>query len=162
MAQNNILGLLGLALRASRLAVGDDMVHDMIRDGKARCVFAASDAGTGITKKMRRLCEETRVPFVVIPETKAEMGGALGRSSCAVCATNDSGFAASAAKKLADSGVKIAETAQALEKKHARILERRAKPKKKGAGTKVTEYIDIEEEEYERRFGTHKKSGKRK
>ncbi len=146
---NSILGVLGLALRANRLAIGDEPVHDLLAQGKARCLFIASDAGSGIVKKIRRLAEEKQVVVLTVPQTKAELGFALGRASCAVCATSDSGFAASAAKKLADADSGFAEAAQLLQKKHERILTRRAKPRKKGAGSKVTTYIDIEEEAFE-------------
>lgn len=146
-------------MRADRLAVGDDPVHDLLRSGKTRCVFAASDSGAGIIKKVQRLCRELHVPFVQIPHTKEELGNAFGRASCAVCATNDTGFAASATKKLIAAGIPITETADLLEKKHERILKRRAKPRKKDAGNKVQEYIDIEEEDYKRQYGKSSGSG---
>lgn len=151
--QDSACGLLGLALRASRLAVGDEPVHDLLGAGKARAVFLASDAGAGIVKKIVRRAQETGVPVLTMPETKAELGGALGRASCAVCATGDIGFAASAAKKLAGLSEANAAAAEALGQKNTRIMARRAKPKKQGAGGKVTTYIDIEEDEFDRRFG---------
>ncbi|MGE4549610.1 MAG: L7Ae/L30e/S12e/Gadd45 family ribosomal protein [Intestinibacillus sp.] len=157
---NSVCGLLGLALRASRLAVGDDPVHDMLAANHARAVFAASDAGAGILKKITRRASESGIPLLMLSETKAELGGALGRASCAVCATSDIGFAAAAAAKLAPLSEENAEAARLLSQKNTRIQNRRAKPKKHGAGGKVTEYIDIEEDEYERRFGKPGKGSK--
>ncbi len=151
---NSVLGVLGLALRAGRLAIGDEPVHDLLALGKARCLFIASDAGSGIVRKIRRLAEEKQVVVLTLPQTKAELGFALGRASCAVCATSDSGFAASAAKKLSDIDDSFTEAAAALQKKHERLLSRRNKPRKKGAGNKVTTYIDIEEEAFDLQYGS--------
>lgn len=155
MENPSVCGLLGLALRASRLAVGDDPVHDLISAHHARAVFIASDAGAGIVKKIKYRTTEAGVPLLVLPETKAALGRALGRASCAVCATSDIGFAASAAKKLAAFSAENAHAAQLLDKKHTRMEERRTRPKKRDANHKPAqpmEYTDIEEEEYMRRF----------
>ncbi|MGE4549675.1 MAG: L7Ae/L30e/S12e/Gadd45 family ribosomal protein [Intestinibacillus sp.] len=156
----SVLGLLGLAKRASRLAVGDDPVHDLLGAHHARAVFVACDAGAGILKKINRRAAEFSVPVLTLPDTKAELGRALGRASCAVCATSDIGFAASAAAKLAALSAENAAAAGLLEQKNNRMQARRAKPKKNGAGSKVTEYIDMEEDEYERRFGRPGKASK--
>lgn len=158
MANDSVCGLLGLALRASRLAVGDDPVHDLLGAGKARAVFLASDAGAGIVKKIARKTQEAGVPLLTLSETRAELGSALGRASCAVCATGDIGFAASAAKKLAPLSEENAAAAALLGKKNTRIQERRAKPKKhRTGGGEPVAYIDIEEDDYERRFGKRDK-----
>ena len=154
MPDESILGLLGLALRAGKLAVGDEPVQDLVAGNKARCIFLARDAGAVITKKLMRQ-QDCGALVLTLSEDKATLGAALGRTSCAVCATGDAGFAAAAAKKLAKTDETLEFAAQELADKQARILKRRGTHKKKHnrtAEAEPTEYIDIEEDEYRRRF----------
>ncbi len=151
-----VCGLLGLALRAGKLVLGDDPVSDLIKTGHARALFLASDAGDAIRRKAGRLAGEREVPVLAVGATKAELGAALGRASCALCAVSDMGFAAAAAAKLSALSPENAQAAELLRQKNERMQARKARPKKKGAGAKVTEYIDIEEDDFKRRFGNKK------
>lgn len=148
----DIRGLLGLALRASRLVIGDAPVRETLQSGHARVIILASDAGAAGVRKITFLAQEREIPVLPLPQTKAELGAALGRSSCAVCTISDMGFAASAAEKLAPLGGEYAQAAELLQKKNLRFQERKARPRKKGAGSKVTEYTDIEEEVFNRKY----------
>lgn len=156
MEQTDIRGLLGLSLRASRLVIGDEPVRELIASGHARALFVAADAGAAGIRKIARLAQEREIPLFTLPQTKAELGGCLGRASCAVCAMRDLGFAASAAEKLACLSPEYAAAAELLQKRNIRMQERKARPRKKGAGTKVTEYTNIDEEVFKRKFGKKK------
>ena len=125
MTDNGILSLLGLAKRAGKLAAGDDPVRELAQDGVIRAVFLASDAGAASSRQAAFTAGKEGVPLLTLPVTKAELGGALGRQSCALCALSDSGFAAKAAEKLAAADPSFAEAAKALAEKHARIQSRR-------------------------------------
>ncbi len=92
---NRELSLLGLASKAGKLAIGDEAVSGTIRHGKARLVVIASDAAANTKRRFELDPGENHCKRVEIPATKAELGGALGRSTCAVCALCDIGFAAS-------------------------------------------------------------------
>lgn len=153
----DVRGLLGLALRASRLSLGDEATHELLVSGHARAVFLAEDAGAAICKKIARSAKEHNIAVLTLPCGKEALGEALGRSQCAVCATSDMGFAAAAAKKLAPLSEEHAALASLLHQKNERIMKRRSKPRKKSAGAKITEYIDVEEEDFERRFGNKEK-----
>lgn len=149
---DDVLGLLGLARRAGKLAIGDEPVAELIATNRARCVFLAADAGSNIVRKLQRMTEEKNLPLFSLEADKAALGGALGRASCAVCATDDAGFAASAASKLARDNAQVQPQADALAQKQARILRRRGKHKPKSSKTEI-EITDIDEEKYLRRFG---------
>ncbi|RKJ80461.1 hypothetical protein D7X33_06040 [Butyricicoccus sp. 1XD8-22] len=125
MTDNGILSLLGLAKRAGKLAAGDDPVRELAQDGVIRAVFLASDAGAASSRQAAFTAGKEGVPLLTLPVTKAELGGALGRNACALCALSDSGFAAKAAEKLAAADPSFAEAAKALAEKHARIQSRR-------------------------------------
>ena len=99
--REDFLRLLGLAMRASRAEIGEDGVADAIAAGKARVIFLASDAAENSTRRVYNLTRDTHAVVVKIPFTKEELGGAFGRGSCAMVAITESGFALSAANKLA-------------------------------------------------------------
>lgn len=89
----NALGLLGLARKAGKLELGEDPVGAACRGRQARLVLLASDAADNTADKAHRLAQTSNARCVRIPFTKEELGAALGRSSCAVLALTDEGFA---------------------------------------------------------------------
>ena len=101
MANDPFLGMLGLARRAGKLAFGDELVREMCMDKKARAVFVAADAGASTAKKAAFYAQSAGVPFVTLPHGKDDLGAAIGKNGCAVCAVSDIGLAAAALQKLA-------------------------------------------------------------
>lgn len=136
MANNPVLGMLGLALRAGKLVCGEQAVHELCATGRARCIFLANDAGDNTVKKAERYAEPSQLPLLVLPEDKIVLGRALGRKTCAVCAISDIGMAAAAVQKLAALDESYAVTAARLFEKNIRIQSRRGK--KKSAKTKTS------------------------
>lgn len=128
---NGYLGLLGMALRSGRLAVGDDAVKDMAAALKARAVFLASDAGESVRRQAAFYTGRGRIPLLELDCTRAELGGALGRSACAVCACSDAGLSAAAAEKAALARPENKPAADRLTANAGRIQMRKAKGKKK-------------------------------
>lgn len=100
----NALGLLGLARKAGRLELGEEPAGAACRSRKARLALLACDAADNCVRRAQRLCQEGGVPLVRTPWTKEELGGQLGRASCAVLAVTDSGLAAAFLEKLDDPG----------------------------------------------------------
>lgn len=129
MTDNGICSLLGLAKRAGKLAAGDEPVRELSRCGVVRAVLLASDAGAAVSRQARFIAERAEVPLLTLPVTGTELGGALGRKTCAVCALSDSGFAAKAAEKLAVLDETAREAAEVLAKRHARFQARRGTKK---------------------------------
>lgn len=97
---DNALKLLGLALKAGRLAIGEEPVGAAARARKAKLLILASDAAPNTVRRAAHFGEAGNVLFLTTPFTKAELGFAVGRSSCAMMAFTDPGFAASFTKKL--------------------------------------------------------------
>lgn len=129
MANDPVLGLLGLARRASKLVCGDAAVCDLCADKKARCVFVAADAGAGIVRKAALYAESANVPLVTLPYDKDALGLAVGREGSAICAVSDIGLAAAAMSKLAAQQPQYAAVATQLGEKNARIQSRKGKKK---------------------------------
>jgi len=89
----NALGLLGLARKAGKLELGEEPAGTACRGRKARLVLLACDAAENTAGKAHRLAQTSNARCVRLPVTKEELGAALGRSSCAVAALTDEGFA---------------------------------------------------------------------
>ena len=100
---DSIASLLGLALRAGRLAVGEEPVRTASRSHKAYLLLLSSDAADNTIRRAHHFTQTgTNTICLTIPMTKEELGAPLGRASCAMLAVTDVGFAAALAKKLAD------------------------------------------------------------
>jgi ribosomal protein L7Ae-like RNA K-turn-binding protein len=126
------LKLLGLAKRASLLAVGEDMVEEAVAAHKARLILLASDTAAGTVRRTRTLAGD-RIPVMVLENsTKSQLGGALGRETCALCAVCDMGLAAKVAEKLAAETPELAPIAAELAAKQDKmVLRKKKKPRKK-------------------------------
>ena len=101
MDRLNILSLLGLSLRGGRLAVGEEPVEAVARARDARVLLLAADAAEGTRRRCEHFAQAGDCLWLQLPFTKAELGEQLGRSSCAMLAVTDFGFAAALAEKLA-------------------------------------------------------------
>ena len=131
MATDPVLRMLGLARRAGKLAYGDELVREACFDHKTRCVFIAGDAGANAAKKAAFYADKANVPCVTLPHGKLELGSAIGKAGCAMCAVADIGMAAAAVNKLAEQDPAYAEVAQQLSEKNAQIQSRRGGKKHK-------------------------------
>lgn len=128
---SDILSLIGLAKRASRLAVGEDMAQEAVAARKVRLLLLACDAAPGTSRRTRTLAGE-RIPVMTLSSTKAQLGSALGRESCAVCAVTDIGFAAKLAELIGQENPALAPVAAEIAAKREKMVRRKkAKPRKK-------------------------------
>ena len=137
MATDPVLRMLGLARRAGKLAYGDELVREACFDHKTRCVFIAGDAGANAAKKAAFYADKANVPCVTLPHGKLELGSAIGKAGCAMCAVADIGMAAAAVNKLAEQDPAYAEVAQQLSEKNAKIQSRRGVKKHKDKAEKT-------------------------
>lgn len=129
--ESNYLGLLGLAKRAGYLSAGDEAVRAAITAGKVRLVLCASDASDRTRETFSFIAESSGVAFISVPETKEEIGNALGRRPAATVAVCDIGFAAALAKKLAEKLPNAKEFAGGLSERAQRTAKRKKSAKQK-------------------------------
>lgn len=94
-----VLGTLGLAQKAGKVASGEFMTEKAIRDGRACLVMIAEDASDNTKKKFQNSCHYYRIPCVLFGDRDL-MGKALGKEFRASLAVTDRGFAASIGKNL--------------------------------------------------------------
>ncbi len=125
MSHDNALRLIGLARKAGKLEIGDEPVGAAARARQAKLILVAEDAAANTYRRAGHFGESGNVLFLTVPFTKAELGNALGRTSCAMLAMMDTGFAASLIKKLAaEDPERYGPAAEQLDTKARRVLQR--------------------------------------
>ncbi len=125
MTNDPILRLLGLAKKAGRLEIGEEPVGAVCRARQASLLLLAADAAPNTHRRATHFSQAGNVPQLETPFSKAELGAALGRSSCAMLAVTDSGFSSAVAEKLAARNPdRYGPAAQQLKAKADRTLQR--------------------------------------
>lgn len=125
MPNDPILHMLGLARKAGRLEIGEEPVGAACRARQAKLVLLACDAASNTFRRAAHFGEAGNVLWLEVPFTKAELGFALGRGSCAMLALTDVGFASSLVQKLsARDPEKYGPAAQQLKAKADKTLQR--------------------------------------
>lgn len=126
-SHNNILSLLGLALRGGNLVLGEEPVEAAARARDARVLLLAADAADNTRRRTERFADAGQCLWLRLPYTKAELGRAFGRTSVAIAAVTDIGLASAAVRRLAElDPARYAEAAARLDVKAQRAAERRA------------------------------------
>lgn len=122
---DNTLHLVGIAKKARRVEVGEEPVGAAARARQARLIVLAADAAENTQRRAAHFAEAGNTPWVLCPYTKAELGRAVGRTSCAMLAFTDAGLASSFVGKLAEQdGERYAEVAATLSTKASKVLQR--------------------------------------
>ena len=123
---DNILHMVGLALRAGRLEVGEEPVGAACRARDCRLILVARDAADNSFRRVLHFADAGQCLWVSVPYTKEELGQAVGRTACAMTAVTDIGFAEAIGQKLAAlDPEKYAITAEKLHVKAERAAQRR-------------------------------------
>ena len=82
--------MLGLAMRAGKVASDEFATEKAVKEYKAYLVIVAAEASENTQKKFRNMCQFYKVPYLVFG-TKEELGSIIGkeyRASLAVCDEN--------------------------------------------------------------------------
>ena len=98
---DNVLHLLGIARKAGRVEVGEEPVGASARARQARLILVASDAADNSARRAAHFAQARKAPWFRVPYTKGELGGTVGRASCAMLALTDVGLAAALLARLA-------------------------------------------------------------
>ena len=121
-----ILSMIGLAHKAGRVEIGEEPVGSAARAKKARIILVAGDAAASSVRLAMGFANTGSCLCLVIPATKEQLGRALGRTSCAMAAVTDIGFADAVTGKLAAlDPEKFQSAAQRMTVKAQRARERR-------------------------------------
>lgn len=132
---DNVLHLLGIARKAGRVEVGEEPVGASARARQARLILVASDAADNSARRAAHFAQAGKAPWFRVPYTKGELGGTVGRASCAMLALTDVGLAAALLARLAAGapetyGAASAELSEKADKALQRQKEQRRHEKK--------------------------------
>lgn len=123
------LGLLSIARKAGKLQMGEEAVHALILEKRARLTVLASDAGPATVRHIRAMLEGSRQRCIILPYDKLTLGAALGRQTLAAAAFSDVSLALAFLNTLdpetVDSGLR-----DDLENRVARVKARRSSTRK--------------------------------
>ncbi len=122
------LRLLGLARRGRRLEAGEEPVGSACRASHARLVLIAADAGDHTLRRAQSFCRSGKPPYLLVPFTKEELGGAIGLGLCALCAFTDPALALAFVRALPPEAQSAA-VADELTRQTERVKKRRQEEK---------------------------------
>ena len=97
----HILSMIGLAKKAGLVEIGEEPVGAAARAKHARVILVAEDAGASSVRRAYSFAQSGACLCLTVSASKDDLGRALGRTSCAMAAVTDIGFAESIVKKLA-------------------------------------------------------------
>lgn len=98
MINNNILGLIGLAMKAGKIAFGADSVEESILKRKVRLVIVSEESSERTKSKFIKICQDYNIP-IIIDGNIDNLSKAIGKSNKAVIGIKDINFANSIQKK---------------------------------------------------------------
>lgn len=122
-----ILSMIGLAKKAGFVEIGEEPVGSAARAKHARVILVAGDAAASSVRRAYSFAQSGNCLCLTIDATKDQLGSALGRTSVAMAAVTDIGFAEALVKKLAAMDEnRYGAAAEALRVKAKRAAERKA------------------------------------
>ena len=98
MINNNILGLIGLAMKAGKVAFGADSVEENITKRKAKLIIISKESSERTKSKFVKLCEKYNIPIIIDGKIE-ELSKTIGKNNKAVIGIKDRNFAKSIQKK---------------------------------------------------------------
>jgi len=95
---DKILGMIGLAVRAGKVAFGVFMTEKALDEGRAKLVVASEDIGASNRRKIEGKCKNCGIELIFYSD-KASLSRAVGKKDVPAVAICDEGFADSILKK---------------------------------------------------------------
>lgn len=132
---DNCITYLGLVKKAGYLQIGEDCVSNAVMDIKARLLLSASDASDASKRKAGFMAEDIRVPHIILPYTKADLGLAVGRGVPGMLCICDTAMAKNFVDKLTALYPQYKQTGEILAVKLKRANERRMNKKQEKNNT---------------------------
>ena len=98
---DKVLSLLGLAMKAGKVASGETAAENAVKSGKAYLVIVANDASDNTRKHFYDMCVFRDIPFIQYSD-KENLGRAIGKDLRSNLAVTDSGFADAIIKQVGE------------------------------------------------------------
>ncbi len=98
MSNNQLLGLIGLAMKAGKVCFGADSVEEEIKKGKVKLIIIATDASERTKNKFIQLGEKYKIS-VITYELIENLSKSIGKSNKAILGIKDINFVKSIKQK---------------------------------------------------------------
>ena len=98
MINNNILGLIGLAMKAGKVCFGADSVEENMVKHKVKLLIISEDSSERTKNKFISLSEKFNVPVIIDGDIET-LSKTIGKSNKAIIGIKDINFAESIQKK---------------------------------------------------------------
>ena len=122
------MNYVALAKKGRLIELGEEPVGAVTRALKARLVIVASDSGDHTWRRAKSFVAGTNQQCIRIPQTKDELGLAVGRTSLAIAAFTDVALALAFMKALPEQE-KYAAELEALQELEKRLKQRQKEAK---------------------------------
>jgi len=122
------MNYVALAKKARLVELGEEPVGAVTRALKARLVIVASDAGDHTWRRAKSFVAGTNQQCIRIPQSKDELGLAVGRTSLAIAAFTDTALALAFVKALPEQEKYTAQL-EALQEQDKKQQQRRSEAK---------------------------------
>lgn len=99
--QNKVVALIGLAMKAGKIASGEFSVEKAVKTGKAKLVIVADDASDNTKKNFTNMCLYYKTPCHFFGE-KIQLGNAIGKEFRASLAVLEGNLAQAIEQQLTD------------------------------------------------------------
>ena len=135
------LNYLGLMRKAGACAVGETDCGIACREGTVKLLLLASDASENAHARAKGFVYGRKIPMLVVPYTKMDLAGRMGRGAVSMMALQDLGFAVAFMKALDTEGQHtelIAELEEKLAQQNKRKAEKKAHERNKKLGKRRT------------------------
>ena len=98
LINNNILGLIGLAMKAGKICFGSDSVEENIVKRKVKLVIIANDSSDRTKNKFIKLCETYNIPIIIDSDIDS-LSKSIGKNNKAIIGIKDINFSEAIQKK---------------------------------------------------------------
>lgn len=99
LKRDKVLSLLGLAMKAGKVASGGFLTEKAVKSGHASLVIVSTTASENTKKQFRNMCTYYEIPLYFYGEAE-ELGHAIGKEHRTSLALLDDGFAKAVKKQL--------------------------------------------------------------
>lgn len=86
--ESRVLGFIGIATKAGKIACGTEAVEETIEKRKAKLVMIAQDASEKTKKNITYQCEKSQIPIVIFSSIE-RISKAIGKTNKAVISIKD-------------------------------------------------------------------------
>ena len=77
--------MIGLAVKAGRVAAGAELVCEAVRKGRARLVILSAQASANTIKKVTNCCAYYHSEYIIIDADRDQLGRCAGREGSLSC-----------------------------------------------------------------------------